>query len=882
MSRIRFSDFNEHHDRLTTPLIRKRNEQASAYYRQQLSDLSRPSSSSGSVNTLRRTPRFDDPKHLSRARANSFDSPPRLPSPQRQRDNRTASPGRRKASPHHRRAASAHPTDFVPHPALRISNRTHSAVLYALEEALRKPNPFTADLEEESAQMSDLGGGRASNGGARTGGPVPVPSGTPTGLKTPRDVMRNRQEREARRQEEAKAEEQRRLQLAQERRYSAERRAAGQTSYNEYPADAATQQGGVPGNRNSGSGFVASGADYGVPTGRGGIAGGGDSGYASAGASAGGPTASVPHRRTVSSSVAQDQPRPAQPTAGPTRRPVSQSASAPGSRQGSGAQQQQQAGSGAQPGAPPSLQPPPPLNVGEGQQGSRSSTFPHAFERWEQLSSHWEGLTSYWLRKLESDAEDIQRSVPSASAMSRQITDLSAAGANLFHAVVELQRLRASSERKFQRWFFETRTDTERNHEVKAQLEQELQAERAERQKAAKLRVESDIAAENARREVAEMRRELMISKEEARRAWEELGRRNQDSLDLAESLKAGRITVVSGVQVVPYFGGPSRTGSASQHRPTTREGMPYGGTPGATSGGAAVLQSPGEEDYYHEEPSPTNTDPFTESKRMHYEPTQHQQQQTMQNQPMHHDQEVSSLAAGTYQPYPMSSPHDGTTSAASGASAQTAIPMQGQRPGSAGQRPSSANQSSVPRTHNLPIVSSDGQFYQHQPQETYLHSSQPDLSLPGVPQNLHQQSSYVTSEGDNEYSTEQPSGYRRGPHQSTITEEEVGEEEDDYDTAADVRREAEIAARYRNPVIGTGGGAELLPEAPTIPATSAQAMASYEPSPPPTQQLPGPDYEGEGYGEWDTLRTAHHHPTRLSDVLEEEEERSSRRTAGE
>jgi len=309
---------------------------------------------------------------------------------------------------------------------------------------------------------------------------------------------------------------------------------------------------------------------------------------------------------------------------------------------------------------------------------------------------------------------------------------------------------------------------------------------------------------------------------------------------------------------------------------------MPYGGTPGATSGGAAVLQSPGEEDYYHEEPSPTNTDPFTESKRMHYEPTQHQQQQTMQNQPMHHDQEVSSLAAGTYQPYPMSSPHDGTTSAASGASAQTAIPMQGQRPGSAGQRPSSANQSSVPRTHNLPIVSSDGQFYQHQPQETYLHSSQPDLSLPGVPQNLHQQSSYVTSEGDNEYSTEQPSGYRRGPHQSTITEEEVGEEEDDYDTAADVRREAEIAARYRNPVIGTGGGAELLPEAPTIPATSAQAMASYEPSPPPTQQLPGPDYEGEGYGEWDTLRTAHHHPTRLSDVLEEEEERSSRRTAGE
>jgi hypothetical protein len=724
--------------------------------------------------------------------------------------------------------------------------------------------------------MSDLGGGRASNGGARTGGPVPVPSGTPTGLKTPRDVMRNRQEREARRQEEAKAEEQRRVQLAEERRYSAERRAAGTSGYNtaqsQYASDVAAQQN-VPGSRLSGSGFVASGADYGVPTGR---TVAGDSGYVSGGPVIGGPSASGSHRRAASSSVAQDQPRPAQPTAGPTRRPVSQSA--PASRQTSSVQQQQAGAAASQTGAPP-VQPPPPLNVGEGQ-GSRSSTFPHAFERWEQLSSHWEGLTSYWLRKLESDAEDIQRSVPSASAMSRQITDLSAAGANLFHAVVELQRLRASSERKFQRWFFETRADTERNQETKAQLEQQLHAERTERQNSAKQRVESDIAAENARREVAEMRRELMISKEEARRAWEELGRRNQESLDLAESLKAGRVTVVSGVQVVPYFGGPSRTGSANP-RPATSEGMSYGGVP------AAGLQSPGQEEYYREEHSPTNTDPFTESKPMHYDPAQlqqmqqqqqymQQQQQAMQQQPMRSEPDVSSLAAGTYQPYPLSSPHDGTTSAASGASAQTAIPMAGQRPGSASHRPVSSNQSSAPHD-NMPIVSSDGQFYQHQPQETYLHSSQPGLTVPGLPQNLHQQSSYITSEGEGEYPIAQGSGYRREPHHSPISEED-----DDYDTEADVRREAEIAARYRSS--GAVGG-QILPEAPTIPATSAQAMASYEPSPPPQQQPgqpPGPDYEGEGYGDWDTLRTAHHHPTRLSDVLEEEEERSSRRTAGE
>jgi hypothetical protein len=189
---------------------------------------------------------------------------------------------------------------------------------------------------------------------------------------------------------------------------------------------------------------------------------------------------------------------------------------------------------------------------------------------------------------------------------------------------------------------------------------------------------------------------------------------------------------------------------------------------------------------------------------------------------------------------------------------------MAGQRPGSASQSPHD----------NLPIVSSDGQFYQHQPQETYLHSSQPDLTVPGLPQNLHQQSSYITSEGEGEYPIAQGSGYRHEPHHSPISEE------DDYDTEADIRREAELAARYRSSGAVSG---QILPEAPTIPATSAQAMASYEPSPPPQQQQPpGPDYEGEGYGDWDTLRTAHHHPTRLSDVLEEEEERSSRRTAGE
>jgi hypothetical protein len=35
------------------------------------------------------------------------------------------------------------------------------------------------------------------------------------------------------------------------------------------------------------------------------------------------------------------------------------------------------------------------------------SSIPHAFERWETLSSHWEGLTSYWIRRLEENSNQL-------------------------------------------------------------------------------------------------------------------------------------------------------------------------------------------------------------------------------------------------------------------------------------------------------------------------------------------------------------------------------------------------------------------------------------------------------------------------------------------
>ncbi|GAB7359810.1 hypothetical protein MBLNU230_g6979t1 [Neophaeotheca triangularis] len=721
--------------------------------------------------------------------------------------------------------------------------------------------------------MSDLGGGRASNGGARTGGPVPVSSGAPSGVKTPTAIMRDRRAREERRQEEAKAEEFRRIQ--EERRKSAERRGGGGGSGRhrqdsaQYQTDDHEDFG--RGDGYGGSGQVASGAALGEPTGR--MSQDASYPYGQSQTQSQPPSGKM----RVSSAPQPSQTRSTQPTVGSRRTQASQSAP----RQASSSQQ-----TGA--GAPTSQQQTSDAQGDGGQQrNTNASSFPHAFERWEQLSSHWEGLTSYWLRKLEQNTEELGRSLPSASSMSRQITDLSAAGANLFHAVVELQRLRASSERKFQRWFFETRADNEKNAEIRAQLESQLQIERSAREQAAQKRNSNDSIVENARREVAEMRRELNISKEEARRAWEELGRRNQEAVETGQSLKEGRITVVSGVQVVPYFAGPSRTGSSN--RPATREGQHVygGGGPERADNNSGGQQMGDEREYYQQqgEPSPTNTDPFTESGR--------------QQIPLHHESGVQSLASGTYQPYPL-----GSTPATSGTSAQTVLPAgQQRRQQSASDEPASAT------SGNIPISSADAQrFYQHTPQETSLHSSEasgvpertPTQAQP--PQDIRSEPSYVgsVSEPGTEFAQDQhgnirydasnqpttvrrPSDQtRRDNHAAVARNRARSQSSDDYDTEADIRREREHAARYGTSQQQAQRNMPFAPDAPTIPSTSAEAMQSYSP---PTSGAGddgslGPDYEGQGYGGWETLQTRHHHPTRLSDVLEEDDdERSSRAT---
>lgn len=215
---------------------------------------------------------------------------------------------------------------------------------------------------------------------------------------------------------------------------------------------------------------------------------------------------------------------------------------------------------------------------------------------------------------MEQNHDDLERD-PLSQQLARQITDLSAAGANLFHAVVELQRLRASSERKFQRWFFDTRSEQERAKEVQADLERQLKQERQGRADAFSTAQTAEQDKTRAEELLREMRRELQISKEEARRAWEELGRREQEERDRTNSLRNGEPTLVGGVQVVPMVQGlPSRHNT----RPPTREG-PYPGGPTATAMGAeyqAKGADPSMGGQYYEDGtpmSPTGSDPFIE-----------------------------------------------------------------------------------------------------------------------------------------------------------------------------------------------------------------------------------------------------------------------------
>ncbi|KAI1417418.1 hypothetical protein F5Y13DRAFT_202940 [Hypoxylon sp. FL1857] len=472
------------------------------------------------------------------------------------------------------------PNKPEPHPALRISKQTHSAILYALEQTLRGPKQISDDPVELYASMSDLMGGRGpatSNGnGASPARPTTARAavGSPSGIRGPRVIMQERAAREAARERQREEQERERIEREHLDREHAENEARLQEEALRREAERketerrAAAVAAAAGAGSFGTGGVPVGPDPITPR------------RTAQPAPSGRATTDNGSRPTGQSRIpttAQAQPaqssRHARGTSG-TQGAAGPSTPGPGLAGPSGTQHQQQ---------------PPQLSESSTALGRGRNSFPHAFERWETLSAHWEGLTSFWIRRLEQSAQEISHD-PISAQLSRQVTDLSSAGANLFHAVVELQRLRASSERKFQRWFFETRAEIERAQEVTAMLERALNEERRSRADAIHEAMENSQGTSKMQKQIAELRKELTISKEEARRAWEELGRREQEERDRTLSLQLGQPTIVGGVQVVPMTQGVGR--GYSQRDPRSygqTEGAEYAQSP--TSPSAARAQ---------------------------------------------------------------------------------------------------------------------------------------------------------------------------------------------------------------------------------------------------------------------------------------------------
>ena len=474
------------------------------------------------------------------------------------------------------------------HPAVHISKRTHNAILFAIE-GLTHPYKLSPDYEEEAAEMADLlveGAGSHGNGNgmplSRPQMPAPAPTSSPrSNIRGPRMIMQERQEREARKAEQERIERERleRSQaeqdarvLAVQKRQATERAAERERATIAAAAAAAAAVAAVPAAPQQMSqahpGMFSSNTSQAVdPATQRRQQRAEQAAAASSGQLAPPPIIKQQAPPTSSQPAQQQQPsqqRPARvPQSAQTQLPSQQPSAPPPAASGN-------PGTSAGP-AGQAQQPPPPLGIEGGDMGQGGSgasrprtSFPHAFERWEALSAHWEGLTSFWIRQLQQRSEEINQD-PLNRQLARQVTDLSAAGANLFHAVVELQRLRASSERKFQRWFFEMRSDMERNTEVQAMLEATIQEERRSRAEAIREAIENERSNSKIQKQLAEMRKELAISKDEARRAWEELGRREQEERDRLIALQEGHPTIVGGVQVVPMLQGqPTRPRASS------------------------------------------------------------------------------------------------------------------------------------------------------------------------------------------------------------------------------------------------------------------------------------------------------------------------------
>ena len=304
------------------------------------------------------------------------------------------------------------------------------------------------------------------------------------------------------------------------------------------------------------------------------------------------------------------------------------------------------------------------------------------------------------------------------------------------------------------------------------------------------------------------MKRELQISKEEARRAWEELGRREQEERERTASLREGQPTLVGGVQVVPMMQGvPSRHGSAREG-PPTREG-PY--TTGATSQPVQEPEGPVQDSdtayqAYSRGQRADPADPFVEMQQS-------------------------------------------TPTARPGRTATTSSPAQ----------PSYAQYSQAPAVQ----PASTSGFYQQQ-QGTSL--------LPADPTSRSEHNpSYgpsVASEGafsEEEYEIDAQGQFIRDArgnkvrYQGPVSDDDT----DEYDVTA--ARERELA--YLRDYGGQPGSGVEYGRGSTATAGHLAPPTSH-----PSSSAGAVDYEGQGYGVgWEAV-PRHHHPTRLSDVLEEDE----------
>lgn len=724
--------------------------------------------------------------------------------------------------------------------------------------------------------MSDLAlgvsNGRTQNGGSRSAVPVPFAGGDR--VRTPTDIMRERRDREARRkaesdrrQREQEEEQQRRIQeeqqseqdriaatagVAQSGEGTSYRRSGGavrRSAVEPLPQDTSERRSGDRGSGGSTRANITSTTQPAV--------------YAPSNGRGEKPSASVPDDAAGLSSVSQlrtrprgatstGQPRPADAKPRQTPRAVSAAAAAASGQKDKNASINATAGTSQlrldRGNAPPGQSQPAQDSTSGSQQRSTTSSFPHAFERWETLSSHWEGLTSFWIRRLEQNKDDLDRE-PLNQQMARQVTDLSAAGANLFHAVVELQRLRASSERKFQRWFFETRAEQERFRENQSKFEQRIQEERSAATNAhadlSRIQKERDTAISQRKTAdilVREKNRELSIAKEEARRAWEELGRREQEERDRTLSLKKGLATSVGGVHVVPMVQG------GSTNRPATREGL--GADSVATR--SARIDSPTDDDpgytTYDPARSETDTDPFTEGSRVNLpQGIRPEVDRPSQSNATPQHQQTSNTSAAAVQA--------GRTATSSGAQQSntqiTTMPASSALSGGTYLNYRPEGSATTMTQAGTPS------FYQHE--GTSLHGPE-FTSLHGQPRvSEGDERSYVQSVGDTlseeDYDLDENGEVQRDAHGHPVLGRRGpgSEDSDEYDIQEQLDRERMYGRSYGSGIAGVEYG-------------------SGPPAAPGRQESSGPDYSGSGFGAgWEAL-PRHHHPTRLSDVLEEDE----------